>query len=229
MAERQWTMPALGVRCGHLTCIKYKEPWPGVRLWTCRCDCGRVIDVSENALICGVKTNCGCRSSKARDLSGQRFGRLVAMEPVKERGRDNSVRWLCRCDCGSYTVVSSGRLLAGHTESCGCKKEELFGTGRTFVNGTCLEYIKSDKLRTNNTSGYKGVSGRNGKWVAYIYFAGRYYHLGTYENISQAVSIRREAEDIRLRLATEVGSEREARAAFAEETGRLIASYSASL
>lgn len=225
MAERRCSVPVLGAQYGHLTCVKYKEPWPGVRLWTCRCSCGRVVDISENALICGVKTNCGCRGSKARDLSGQRFGRLVAMEPVKERGKDNSVRWLCRCDCGSYTVVSSGRLLAGHTESCGCKKEELFGTGRTFVNGTCLEYIKSDKLRANNTSGYKGVSKRSGKWVAYIYFAGQYYHLGTYAELERAVSIRREAEEIRLRLATQEGGEQTAKIAFSQEIAQLLGAY----
>ncbi len=225
MAERKWDVPEIGVRYGRLTCTECHEPWPGIRRWTCRCDCGSVIEVSENALICGVKTNCGCRNSKTYDLSGQRFGRLVAMEPVRERGRDNSVRWLCRCDCGNYTVVGSSYLLNGHTESCGCMKMELLGTGRTFVNGTCLEYIKSDKLSVNNTSGYKGVCRRGGRWVAYIYFAGRYYHLGIYDNIEQAVAIRHDAGDIRLRLATGEIGEQSVQEAFAREISQLIKQY----
>lgn len=225
MAERKCDMPEIGARYGWLTCTGFHEPWPGIRRWTCRCDCGRVVEVSENALICGIKTNCGCRSSKARDLSGRRFGRLVAMEPVRERGRDNSVRWLCRCDCGNYTVVDSSRLLSGHTESCGCMKAGSLGTGRTFVNGTCLEYIKSDKLRTNNTSGYKGVCRRGDRWAAYIYFAGQYYHLGIYRDIEHATVIRREAEEIRLRLAEDETGEQSVREAFAREIDQLIKRY----
>lgn len=33
------------------------------------------------------------------NLSGQRFGRLVAIRPTEERWR-TSVVWECRCDCG---------------------------------------------------------------------------------------------------------------------------------
>lgn len=51
---------------------------------------------------------------KRRDLSGQRFGRLVALAPYDKR------RWLCRCDCGTERPVITGNLGNGHTTSCGC-------------------------------------------------------------------------------------------------------------
>lgn len=54
------------------------------------------------------------------DLSGKRFGRLVAVE---EYGRDNRGRvvWLCRCDCGvSGKAVVSSLLIRGNVKSCGC-------------------------------------------------------------------------------------------------------------
>lgn len=52
------------------------------------------------------------------DLTGRRFGRLVA---VSVCGRTKQgYRWLCKCDCGKdHTVVGKG-LKAGDTKSCGC-------------------------------------------------------------------------------------------------------------
>lgn len=67
---------------------------------------------------------------KKIDLTGQPFGRLVA---IREAGRDKhgNVLWLCRClgkngdDCGKEVVVSGNDLRNGHTKSCGCLKREL--------------------------------------------------------------------------------------------------------
>lgn len=58
-----------------------------------------------------------------KDLSGQKFGRLVAIERV-EKNKRNNVRWLCRCDCGKSVVVDGGNLTSGHTMSCGCLRAE---------------------------------------------------------------------------------------------------------
>ncbi len=225
MAECKREMVQTGMRFGHLTCVEWSSPWPGISVWKCECDCGKIVQVSENALLSGVRTSCGCRKSRAQDLSGRRFGRLIALEPMLERDRDSSIRWLCRCDCGEYTVVGSSRLLTGHTESCGCMKEEMRGSGRTFVHGTCLEFIKSSKNRVNNTSGYKGVCRRSGKWAAYIYFAGRYYHLGTYDDIQEAAAIRQDAEEIRIRLVTENSEGKGIGETFAGMMDNLVRQY----
>lgn len=58
-----------------------------------------------------------------KDLSGQKFGRLVAIERV-EKNKRNNARWLCRCDCGKSVVVDGGNLTRGHTMSCGCLRAE---------------------------------------------------------------------------------------------------------
>lgn len=52
-----------------------------------------------------------------QDLTGRRFGALVALEFVAGR----SV-WLCRCDCGQTTRVPTRDLTAGNTSSCGCRR-----------------------------------------------------------------------------------------------------------
>jgi len=52
-----------------------------------------------------------------RDISGKRFGRLLAQWPA---GIDhNHIVWLCLCDCGQLKPVRASEL-GHHTQSCGC-------------------------------------------------------------------------------------------------------------
>jgi len=53
------------------------------------------------------------------DLTGRRFGRLIAMEFVG-RSKHHQAHWRCRCDCGKYSVAQDGVLKSGETQSCGC-------------------------------------------------------------------------------------------------------------
>lgn len=53
------------------------------------------------------------------DLTGQRFGRLVALRR-SENTPNNRVTWLCRCDCGTEKIVAAYRLRDDTTKSCGC-------------------------------------------------------------------------------------------------------------
>lgn len=65
-----------------------------------------------------------------RDLTGLRFSRLTVIEKSKERGTDNQILWLCKCDCGKTKLVQSGSLNNSNTQSCGClyKNSPLKGT-----------------------------------------------------------------------------------------------------
>lgn len=58
------------------------------------------------------------------DLTGQRFGRLVVVSRA-ENSDDGEVRYNCRCDCGSNTVVRKRNMVRGATKSCGCLRQEL--------------------------------------------------------------------------------------------------------
>ena len=59
--------------------------------------------------------------AKAKDLTGQKFGKLTALEKLPECVR-NGYLWLCQCDCGNTKVVPSGDLTQGRVKSCGCLK-----------------------------------------------------------------------------------------------------------
>lgn len=60
-----------------------------------------------------------------KNLTGQRFGRLVAIEPLKERSGNGYVVWRCKCDCGKEVNVQSRYLTGGGTTSCGCYSKEV--------------------------------------------------------------------------------------------------------
>ncbi len=62
------------------------------------------------------------------DISGQRFGRLVAVRETDQR-IDKSVVWECLCDCGEICLRSQGSLRAKRTTSCGCKRREILKFG----------------------------------------------------------------------------------------------------
>lgn len=54
-----------------------------------------------------------------KDISGQRFGRLIAVELLGP-DKSGSRLWRCVCDCGGEKVTRGYSLRRGHVKSCGC-------------------------------------------------------------------------------------------------------------
>lgn len=129
-------------------------------IWLCQCSCGRKCKASRKVLMSGEKLSCG--HHRREDIRGQRFGKLVAIEPTDRRassGSGSSVIWKCHCDCGNDCEVDLHSLKRGNTSSCGClvsKGEELlkkifnelnivFISQYAFDN--CINPITNSKLR----------------------------------------------------------------------------------
>lgn len=81
------------------------------------------------------------------DLTGRRFGRLVALAPTPRRTDGGSVVWQCRCDCGRETEVSARRLSRGKVRSCGClsRSSPRDYIGARFGRLTVLSYAGTAK------------------------------------------------------------------------------------
>ena len=47
---------------------------------------------------------------KIKDLTNQRFGKLIALYPTDKRS-GSSVVWHCKCDCGNECDVASSKLI----------------------------------------------------------------------------------------------------------------------
>jgi hypothetical protein len=63
--------------------------------------------------------------AKPHDITGQRFGRLVALR--MERSDGARPRWRCLCDCGNEKAIRLHELRSGDTRSCGCLYRETIG------------------------------------------------------------------------------------------------------
>ena len=116
------------------------------------------------------------------NIAGQRFGKLVALEPTDLRS-GNSIVWKCRCDCGNESKHSSNALLNGQAKSCGCSRYE----SRRAVGA-------KEGAIVRNTSGVRGVRVFRDQWQASISYRRKTYHLGTFSDKADAVRVRAEAE-----------------------------------
>jgi len=97
--------------------------------WLCRCSCGKEKVIASKCLIGGMVKSCGhllseSSKKKKKDITGKRFGRLVAVE-FSGRTSKGCATWLCQCDCGNMAVVKLQHLSSGGTTSCGCYHKEL--------------------------------------------------------------------------------------------------------
>lgn len=170
--------------------------------WTCLCKCGYTCEAAASELLSGKKTHCGCETAKNNayvDITNQKFGRLTALYPTEKRARNGSVIWHLRCDCGKEVDAPYNDLVYANQKSCGCQKKEhdqKLHTLLTHVDGTSVDMLKSKKIPTDNTTGYKGVYLYRGKYIAKIVFQKKQYFLGTYEKIEDAAAARKEAEQI---------------------------------
>ena len=63
-------------------------------------------------------------AGRIKDITGQRFGRLIPIERLEEKHKKHGYAWMCKCDCGNTTKVFLCYLTGGHTSSCGCLQIE---------------------------------------------------------------------------------------------------------
>lgn len=60
--------------------------------------------------------------AKCKDLTNQRFGRLLVLN--RDGTQSGHATWRCICDCGKETVVMGSTLTSGKVFSCGCYRKE---------------------------------------------------------------------------------------------------------
>ena len=118
----------VGQRFGRLVVLEETdERQSDCVVWLCQCDCGNLAKVCTRSLNSGNTQSCGCLHKEkvakqfSKDITNQRFGRLVALSPTEKR-KHGSVVWTCQCDCGNTTEVPTELLLSGNTQSCGCTR-----------------------------------------------------------------------------------------------------------
>lgn len=169
----------------------------GSLLYRCRCDCGREKLAVGGELRRGKVTSCGAGIHHMKDITGQRFGRLVALHPTRvPDDTRSSYNWLCRCDCGKELEVNAQSLASGNTTSCGCALQDAMKN--LICEGTAPYKLSESKHpRVTNTSGVTGVwyDKRRDRWTAEIMLRRKKIRLGRYKSKEDAIKARRAAEE----------------------------------
>ena len=105
-----------------------------------------------------------------KDLTGQRFGRLVALSSpgVTSQGLR---AWLCHCDCGNEKVIDGHSLRRRQIRSCGClyretialtgkanRKHGMFGTRVYHVWVAMIQRCCNLKHKSYKDYGGRGIT-----------------------------------------------------------------------
>lgn len=104
---------------------------------------------------------------KYKDLTGERFGRLVVIKHAYQEGARHY--WLCKCDCGNEKLILGCSLKYGKTKSCGClarektiERNKLTKSTHKMSNTRIFKTWMRMKSRclNQNTKDYKNYGGR---------------------------------------------------------------------
>lgn len=111
---------------------------------------------------------------QAVDMTGERFGRLLCIAPI--RSTKSGMYWKCKCDCGKTTEVLRGNLLKGNTNSCGClwNESRIANGKKTLKHGRTIRDENGKKLnRLGTYSTWEAMHNR-----CYNYNSNWYHHYG---------------------------------------------------
>lgn len=93
---------------------------------------------------------------RAKDISGERFGRLVVECRAGSTSRGTPLQQ-CVCDCGERIKVTTGNLKGGSTRSCGCLRREH---AKRIQSNAVLKIIKLGSLLRQLKGHYKQSADR---------------------------------------------------------------------
>lgn len=137
---------------------------------------------------------------------GDKFGKLTVIGFAGTEA-------ICKCECGNKKRIRKTSLTKRKqpTRSCGCIQKQIARNigaktitentkkqiERNVTYNTNFQVITSEKLPTNNKSGVKGVSWDSTRkmWEVYIGLHGKRIHLGRYVDFTEAVKVRKQAEE----------------------------------
>jgi hypothetical protein len=89
-----------------------------------------------------------------KDITNQKFGKLVAVKSSEKKDSHNCFLWICICECGKETTASVAQLTCGVRKSCGCLKNRPASLNPTWkgageLSGQRFYNFKKNALRRN--------------------------------------------------------------------------------
>lgn len=143
------TIDLTGQKFGRLTVLEFSHIGKYKRaVWKCLCDCGNVKEIRGEFLRNGDTKSCGCLpTKKPKDISQNRYNKLIALESTGIKSTNGDYLWRCLCDCGNEVEFPIGRLNSGSAYSCGCENRR--GDHNMYGTPTYRSWVKM-KSRTSH-------------------------------------------------------------------------------
>ena len=175
-------------------------------VWRCICSCGEIKDTSAPNLKTGRVKSCGCLSRDRSTTHGMTGTRVYGIwNGMTQRcGNPNDVRFP---GYGGRGIIVCDRWLTFENfyEDMGEPADRLSidrinnDKGYSLDNcrwATKTEQCRNQRIRKTNKSGCKGVclDKTSRKWRANIGVNGKRVNLGYYEDIEEAIKVRKLAE-----------------------------------
>lgn len=212
----------IGQKFGRLTVIKKSEnKTKGTVLWLCKCDCnGNEKEYRGSNLKNGATKSCGCYQKQVVSRNGKKYNKY---DLYKEYGIGYTSKeeefyfdleklklidnycW-CKDSKNGYIVTRvNNKHIFLHRLIMDAQENEIIDHINHIRHDNRKDNLRkvttqqnncNTKNYKNNNSGYKGVHWYKPtqKWVANIGFKGKLIYLGYFENIEDAIRVRKEAE-----------------------------------
>lgn len=111
----------------------------------CQCDCGNIVIINRNDVICNHTLSCGCLQKEAASKARQQDDtgyisdfNVKIIKPYKKNDK-RQLLWECECGlCGTHFYELPARIKNNHVRSCGC------------LVSSSMETFISDFLKENN-------------------------------------------------------------------------------
>lgn len=209
----------IGHRYGRLTILEEAEdirfPSKSVkRVFVCVCDCGNVLKVRHDAMATGNTNSCGCYKRDQTSLSNTNkktthglndhplystwsdMNRRCYNEKTKHF-HNYGGRGIYVCEEWRHSPTEFVRWATEETdwhEGCDLTLDRIDVNGN-YEPSNCRFADKTTqalnrRVGKNNTSGFRGVHWRQGKWSAVITYRNKRYELGLYTRIEYAAEAR---------------------------------------
>ena len=109
--------------------------------------CGNIFEANIAEVRRNKTRSCWCyrkiehKERAEKKYKNKKFGMLTPLYQTDKQGKDGSYYWVCQCDCGNTTTISSADFTK--TKSCGCLLFHSFGEQATkeILEENNVEYI----------------------------------------------------------------------------------------
>lgn len=193
-------------------------------MWLCQCECGNYCTVIGNNLQKGTTTSCGCYATQLLKENSY-HNQISKKYNIYNLSGDYGIGYTFNgekfyFDLEDYDLI---KRFCWYNDGKGYLRARVPLTNQTIMlhdlimnKEKCIDHINHNtfdnrkcnlrkvntsqnamnrRLPKNNTSGYKGIQIKNGKFKVYITVNNIVHRLGVFSDINEAIKIRKQAEE----------------------------------